>query len=71
MDKDFNINKATEDMVAKTTDEMIEILAQNFTKNANIYSAHTATLIWKRMHQLTNQMHEIKKAAQTRDWGDE
>jgi len=71
MDKDFNINKATEDMVAKTTNEMIDILADNFRKNFTKFSAHEATLIWKRMHQLTNKMHEIKNEAQTRDWGDE
>ncbi len=52
-------------------EEILDFLSNTIKEHKDLYSAHEATLIWTRMHQLTNQMHEIKKAAQARDWGDE
>ena len=51
--------------------DFLNTLNKDIEEYASQFSAHQATLIWTRMHQLTNKMHEIKKAAQARDWGDE
>lgn len=51
--------------------DILDSLSDTIKEHKDLYSAHEATLIWNRMHLLTNQMHEVKKAAQTRDWGDE
>ena len=52
-------------------DDFLNILNEDIEEYKTHFSAHEATLTWTRLKQLTNKMHEIKKAAQTRDWGDE
>lgn len=63
-----NLSKSYESDTVKMHDMLDEISSLS-KKYSQLYSAHEATLIWKRMQDITSKMHEIKYIAQVKHWG--
>lgn len=63
-----NLSKSYESDTVKMHD-MLDEISYLSKKYSQLYSANEATLIWKRLQDITNKMHEIKFIAQKKDWG--